>query len=73
MPEYECLRMKLTKSKLNYVVLGDKYSNIKVPHTERKIISDSSKRDGILLKRDKGQGGVVMDRSKYTAKCLEML
>ena len=42
-------------------------------HTQRKIISDSSKRDDILLKQDKGRGGVVMDRSKYTAKCLEML
>ena len=43
-------------------------------HTQRKIISDLSKRDDIiLLKLDKGRGVVVMDRSKYTEKCLEML
>ena len=43
-------------------------------HTQRKIISDLSKRDDIiLLKLDKGRGVVVMDRSKYTVKCLEML
>ena len=43
-------------------------------HKQRKIISDLSKRDDIiLLKQDKGQGLVVMDRSKYTEKFLEML
>ena len=40
----------------------EKYSNIKVPHTKTKIISDLSKRDIILLKEDKGRGVVVMDR-----------
>ena len=45
-----------------------------MPHTQRKIISDLSRRDDIiLLKQDKGRGIVVMDRSKYTKKCLEML
>ena len=40
----------------------------------RKIISNLLKRyDIILLKLDKGRGVVVMDRSKYTKKCLEML
>ena len=43
----------------------EKYSNIKVPHTQRKIISDVSKRDNvILLKKNKGQGVVVIDRSR---------
>ena len=52
----------------------EKYFNIMVPHTQRKIISDLSKRDDIiLLKQDKGQGVVVIDRSKYTERCLEML
>ena len=51
----------------------EKYSNIKVPHTKTKIISDLSKRDIILLKEDKGRGVVVMDRSEYTEKCLEIL
>ena len=50
------------------------YSNIKVLHTQRKIISGLSKRgDILLLKQDKGRGVVVIDRSKYTEKCLEML
>ena len=44
-----------------------------MPHTQRKIIFDLSKRDDILLKQDKGRGAVVMDRSKYTEKCSEML
>ena len=51
----------------------EKYSNIKVPHTKTKIISDLSKRDIILLKEDKGRGVVVMDRWEYTEKCLEIL
>ena len=51
----------------------EKYSNIKVPHIKTKIISDLSKRDIILLKEDKGRGVVVMDRSEYTEKCLEIL
>ena len=52
----------------------EKYSNIKVPHTQKKIISSLLKMDDIiLLKPDKGRGVVVMDISKYTKKCLEML
>ena len=43
-------------------------------HTQRKIISVLSKGDEIiLLKKDKGRGLAVMDRSRYTEKCLEML
>ena len=43
-------------------------------HKQRKIISDLSKRDDIiLLKQDKGRGLVVMDRSKHTENFLEML
>ena len=46
-----------------------RYFIIKVPHTQTKIISDLSKSyDIILLELDKGRGGVLMDRSKYTEK-----
>ena len=47
---------------------------MKEPYTQRRIISDLSKRDDvILLDQDKGRGVVVMGRSKYAGKCLEML
>ena len=44
MPENE---MKKVKTKLRSTC--EKYSNIKVPHTQRKIISGLSKRDDIIL------------------------
>ena len=66
--------MKLTKVKNNLRSTCEKYSNIKVPLTRRKIISDLSKRDGIVLrKQDKERRVVLMDISKYTEKYLEML
>ena len=69
MPENE-----INKVKTKLCSTCEEYSNIKVPHTQRKIISDLSRRDDIiLLKQDKGRGVVVMDRSKYTEKCLEIL
>ena len=69
MPENEINKLK---TKLRSTC--EKYSNIKVQHTQRKIISGLSKRnDIILLKQYKGRGVVAMDRSKYTEKCLEML
>ena len=70
MPENKINKVK-TKLRSTY----EKYCNIKVPHTQRKIIFDLSKRDdNILLKQDKGRGLVVlMDRSKYTEKCLKIL
>ena len=65
---------KINKVKTKLRSTFEKYSNIKVPHTQRKIISGLSKRDDvILLKQDKARGVVVMDRSKYNEKCLEML
>ena len=62
MPENE-----INKVKIKLRSACEKYSNIKVPHTQRKVISDLWKRDDIiLLKHDKERGVVVMDRSKYT-------
>ena len=69
MPENEINKLK---TKLRSTC--EKYSNIKVPHTQGKIIPDLSNRDNIiLLKQNKGQGVIVMDRSKFTEKCLEVL
>ena len=65
---------KINKVKTKFRSTCEKYFNIKVQHTQRKIISGLSKRnDIILLKQYKGRGVVAMDRSKYTEKCLEML
>ena len=42
-------------------------------HTQQEQFLACKKDDIILLKQDKRRGVVVMDRSKYTKKCLEML
>ena len=69
MPESE-----INKVKTELPSTCEKYSNIKVLHIHREIISDLAKRDYIILpKQDKGRGVVVIDRSKYYEKCLEML
>ena len=52
----------------------DKYSNIQIPYKYQKAISNLSKNDNIIiLKQDKGRGVVIMDRTKYLEKCLNML
>ena len=69
MPEFE-----INKVKTELPNTCEKSSNIKVLHIHREIISDLAKRDDIILpKQDKGRGVVVIDRSKYYEKCLEML
>ena len=65
---------EINKVKTKLPSTSEKYSNINVLHKQREIISDLAKRDDIiLLKQDKGRGVVVIDRSKYYEKCLEML
>ena len=65
---------EVNKVKTKVRTTYDKYFSMKVPHTQRKIISGLSKRDDIiLLKQDKWRGVAVMDVLKYTEKCLEML
>ena len=52
----------------------EKYCNVKVPYKYRDIVSKLSKREDIvILKQDKGRGVVLMDRHKYTDKCLALL
>ena len=51
-----------------------KYCRIKIPYKHRKTIENLSKRDGvIILKQDKGRGVVLMDKNKYTEKCMLLL
>ena len=43
-------------------------------HTNREIVSKLSKREDIvILKQEKGRGTLLMDRHKYTDKCLALL
>ena len=52
----------------------EKYSKIQVPYKYKKVIDQLSRnRDLCILKQDKGRGVVLMDRNKYTGKCLELL
>ena len=52
----------------------DKYSNVYLPYEYRRIVENLSKNDSIvIMKQDKGKGIVIMDKHKYTKKCLEML
>ena len=64
--------ISLIKTKLRSTF--EKYSNVYVPYEYRRILENLSKNDSILImKQDKGRGVAVMDKHKYTKKCLEML
>ena len=52
----------------------EKYNNIKVPFKHRQVIKRLAENNNILLLRqDKGKGVVIMDKGKYTEKCLNLL
>ena len=68
-PENELSRIK---TKLRNTC--KKYCNVKVPYKYGDIVSKLSKREDIvILKQDKGIDVVLMDRHKYTDKCLALL
>ena len=68
-PENELSRIK---AKLGNT--SKKYCNVKVPCKCKDIVSKISKReDTVILKQDKGRGVVLMDRYKYTDKCLALI
>ena len=49
----------------------EKYWRITVPYKHRKNIENLSKRgDAVILKQDKGRGLVLMNKNKYTEKCM---
>ena len=52
----------------------EKYSKIYIPYKYKKIIDQlSGNKDLCILKEDKGRSVVLMDKTKYTKKCLEIL
>ena len=52
----------------------DKYSQIYVPYKYKKLIEQLSNNHNIcIMRQDRGRGMVIIDKSKYTAKCLELL
>ena len=52
----------------------DKYSQIYIPYKCKKIIEQlSNNRNICIMRQDKGRGMVIIDKSKYTTKCLELL
>ena len=68
-PENELNRIK---TKLRNTC--EKYCNVKVPYKCRDIVYKLSKKEDIvILNQDKGRGVVLMNRHKYTDKCLALL
>ena len=60
------------KTKLRNVC--EKYSKVQVPYKYKKVTDQLSRnKDLCILKQNKGRGVVLMDRAKYTNKCLELL
>ena len=52
----------------------EKYCNDKFPNYQKIFINNLYKReDVIIMKQDKGSGVVIMDKTKYTEKCLALL
>ena len=50
------------------------YNKIKAPYEYQDTINKlSSNKDICLIKQDKGRGIIIMDKSKYLDKCLEIL
>ena len=60
------------KTKLRNIC--NKYVKTKIPKEKQTVVDALTKRDDIiLLKQDKGKGIVILDKSTYTNKCLELL
>ena len=60
------------KTKLRNIC--DKYKHIRVPYKFRKVVEQLSRHKGtMVLKQDKSRGVVVIDRKKYTEKCINLL
>ena len=66
------VQLSQLKSKLRDTC--EEYWRIKIPYKHLKTIENLSKQeDVIILKQDKGRGVVLMDRNKYTEKCMLLL
>ena len=52
----------------------ENYSKIRVPYKYKQVVNDLAKSNNIdIMKQDKGRGVVIMDKTKYQEKCLELL
>ena len=52
----------------------ENYCNVKVPNYQKIVINNLSKHeDIIIMKQCKGSETVMMDKTKYTEKCLALL
>ena len=51
----------------------EQYNNISVPYKEREISKLKKNQNIMLLHQDKGTGIVIIDRNRYTNKCLNIL
>ena len=52
----------------------ERYSKIQIPYKDKTIIDRLLKNQSFcIMKQDKGRGVVVMNKSKYTEKCLHAL
>ena len=65
---------KLQQIKTKLRSTCDKYTETKVPYKHRKIVNELSKQiDIVILKAVKGRSVVILDRGKYTKRCLNIL
>ena len=65
---------KMLQLKTKLLSTCEKYNNIKVPFKHRQVIKRLAENKNImLLRQDKGKGVVIMDKGKYTEKCLDLL
>ena len=64
----------LSKIKTKLRVTCEKYGTIRIPNKYRQAIKQLQENQAIvILQQDKGRGVVILDREKYTQKCLTML
>ena len=65
---------ELTSLKTKLRSTCEKYSKIHVPYKYKKVINNLSKNENIvILKQDKGRDVIILDRTKYTKKCMVLL
>ena len=65
---------KMLQLKTKLFSTREKYNNVKVPFKHRQVIKRLVETKNImLLRKDKGKGVVIMDKGKYTEKCINLL
>ena len=65
---------KISHLKTKLRNIRDRYNRIRVRHKFQKIVEQLLRnKSTMVLKQDKGRGVVVIDRKKYTEKCINLL